>query len=345
MYAELRTRVDAYFRQTGLRRDGGVRMLGKTSVILLWALGSYLTMLLVATQVWQMLLAAASMGLALACVGFSIQHDGGHKAYSNRAWVDRLAAFSLDAIGGSSYMWHYKHNVLHHTYPNVEQADDDITQSPWFRLSATDEHRAFHRFQHLYSWLLYGLLAPRWMFIDDFKRMLTQRAGARRVPPPRGRDLLTLLLGKALAFGWMFAIPLALHGPSWGLLGVYVLIAWIWGLVLATTFQLAHCNDVAEFVSWPPEGEAIPHSWAEQQLATTVNFSIGNRTLTWFLGGLNHQIEHHLFPRVCHLHYPALSRIVREVCEDRAIRYRVHPSMWLALRSHVAYLKRVGAAA
>ncbi|MCR9160531.1 MAG: acyl-CoA desaturase [bacterium] len=344
LHAELRSRVDAYLQDRGEDREGGWRMVAKTAVILGWLVGTYVAMF-AATAAWQLLVLAISMGLALACVGFSIQHDGGHRAYSKRPWVSRLAAFSLDAIGASSYMWHYKHNVLHHTYPNVEQVDDDISQSPWLRLSTTDAHYSAHRFQHMYAWFLYAILTPKWLFVDDFKRMVTQRAGARRVPPPRGRDLAMLLLGKALAYTWMFVIPLIVVGPSWGLLGIYVLVAWVWGLTLATTFQLAHCNDNAEFGAWPSQGEQFSNSWAEQQLASTVNFAPRNRVLTWYLGGLNHQIEHHLFPRVCHIHYPAISSIVREVCERRGLRYRVQASMWSALRSHVAHLRRVGASA
>ena len=318
-------------------------MLGKTLVISLWLLCTYVGLVFLASTAWQFIALSLSMGLALACVGFSIQHDGGHKAYSRHVWVNRLAAFSLDAIGASSYMWHHKHNVLHHTYPNIERVDDDISQSPWLRLSTTDVHYRVHRFQHIYSWLLYALVTPKWLFFDDFRRMSTQRAGARHVPPPRGAALAVLLFGKSLAFAWMFAVPLAVRGPSLGLLGIYVLIAWAWGLSLATTFQLAHCSEAAEFGAWPREGEVIPRCWAEQQLATTVNFAPGNGALTWLLGGLNHQIEHHLFPRVCHLHYPALSKIVRDVCDRRGIRYRVEPSFWTALRSHVAHLRRVGA--
>ncbi len=318
-------------------------MIAKSGVIVSWVATTYVLFLTAATQTWHFIALAISMGLALACVGFSIQHDGGHGAYSNRPWISKLAAFALDAIGGSSYMWHHKHNVLHHTYPNIEQVDDDISQSPWLRLSTTDAYYPAHRYQHVYSWLLYALVTPKWIFVDDYRRIFTQRAGARRVPPPRGWALAKLFLGKAVAYSWMFVTPLVVFGPSWGMLGIYGLIFWVWGLSLATTFQLAHCNDVAEFGVWPRKGESIPLGWAEQQLATTVNFSQGNRVLTWLLGGLNYQIEHHLFPKVCHLHYPAISSIVAEVCAERGVPYRVQPSMLDALRSHIAHLKRVGA--
>ncbi|MCH9688400.1 MAG: acyl-CoA desaturase, partial [Deltaproteobacteria bacterium] len=339
---DVRARVSAYFDERGLARDGGWRMIAKSSIILAWATATYLTMLLVADTWWQLGLLAVSMGLSAAGIGFCIQHDGGHGAYSSNRSVTRLAAWALDFIGGSSYMWHHKHNILHHTYPNVEGADDDIGQAPWLRLSSVDEYLPVHRHQHWYSWFLYGFVPPKWMLIDDFRRIFTQRAGTRRVPPPRGRALAVLFLGKIVAYTWVFAIPIAIHGLSFGLLAIYMLVFWIWGLTLATTFQLAHCNADAEFSEWPAIDEPMGHPWAEQQLATTVNFSQNNPVVTWYVGGLNYQIEHHLFPKICHLHYPAISGIVRQVCEEHGVPYRVHPSLLGAIRSHILHLKRMG---
>lgn len=339
---ELRRRVAAYFDEHGLSRDGGLPMVFKSAVILAWAVGSYLLLLLWAEAWWMQALLAVSLALALAGIGFSIQHDGGHGAYSSNPMVSRFAAWTLDLMGGSSYMWHHKHNVLHHTYPNVEGADDDISQAPWLRLSTADELRPFHRHQYWYSWLLYAIVPPKWIFVDDFLRIRTERAAARRVPRPKGKALVVLFAGKVIAMTWIVVIPLAVHGFSLGLLAIYALIAWVWGLTLATTFQLAHCSTAAEFTEWPAEGEPMEHAWAEQQLATTVNFSQGSRLVTWYVGGLNYQIEHHLFPRVCHLHYPALSGIVRDVCNEHGVQYREHGSMVDALRAHIDHLKRVG---
>ncbi len=342
LMGDLRRRVAEYFEGAGRRRDGGLAMVAKSALIVGWAATTYVLLLTWAEAWWQFIPLCISMGLSLAAIGFSIQHDGGHGAYSSTRWVTRLAGFALDMIGGSSYMWHHKHNVLHHTYPNVEGADDDISQAPWLRLSTADELRPIHRYQHWYSWVLYAVVPPKWMLVDDFKRIFSQRAGARRVPPPRGKTLAALLVGKVIAYSWVFVIPLAMHGLSFGLVAVYVLIAWVWGVTLATTFQLAHCTTASEFSPWPKAGEPMGHAWAEQQLATTVNFSQSNPVITWFVGGLNYQIEHHLFPKVCHLHYPAISSIVREVCEEHGVQYRVHGSVFDALRAHIVHLKRVG---
>ncbi len=342
LMADLRTRVGAYFDDNGLARDGGLPMIGKSLVFLGWATTSYLLMLLWADAWWQYGLLSVSLGMGLAGMGFSIQHDGGHGAYSSNPLLGRLAAMTLDLMGGSSYMWNQKHNILHHTYPNVEGADDDISQAPWLRLSSVDPYLPVHRYQHWYSWLLYAVVPPKWIFLDDYARIFTQRAAARRVPPPRGKALAVLLIGKAVAYSWIVVLPVMLHGFSLGLLAIYALVAWVWGVSLATTFQLAHCNVDAEFSPWPAIGEPMGHAWAEQQLATTVNFSKHSRFITWYVGGLNYQIEHHLFPRVCHLHYPAISGIVKQVCEEHGVPYRDNGTLWQALRSHIVHLKRMG---
>jgi len=342
LIGDLRTAVSAYFDETGHARDGGWRMIAKSAVILTWTATSYFLLLFWAETWWQSVALAISLALALAGIGFCIQHDGGHGAYSSNPALNRLAAFTLDLMGGSSYMWDQKHNVLHHTYPNVLHADDDITQAPWLRLSESDPLLPAHRHQWWYSWLLYAIIPPKWIFVDDFNRLKTERAAARRVPRPKGRALVTLFVGKALAMIWILILPFAVHGLSLGVLGIYLLVAWVWGAALATTFQLAHCNDAAEFTPWPAVGEPMGHAWAEQQLATTVNFSADSAVVTWYVGGLNYQIEHHLFPRVCHLHYPAISGIVRKVCAEHGVEYRTHGTMLDAVRSHVAHLKRVG---
>ena len=344
LMSDLRRRVGAYFDDNGIDRCGGWRMLLKSGVILSWAVGSYLALLLWADAWWVIGLLAVSLALALAAIGFSIQHDGGHGSYSSNRSVSRAAAWTLDLVGGSSYMWRHKHNILHHTYPNVEGADDDISQMPWLRLCTTDPRLPMHRHQHWYAWFLYSLLAPRWIFIDDFKRIRTQRAGARRVQAPQGRSLAFLFVGKALAFTWILVLPLALHGLSLGLLAVYFIVSWVWGATLATAFQLAHCNTSADFVEWPRPGKGLELAWAEQQLATTVNFSPKNSLLTWYIGGLNYQVEHHLFPRICHLHYPAIRPIVRDVCREHGVRYREHATFWDALAAHVDHLRRLGRA-
>jgi linoleoyl-CoA desaturase len=333
--------VDEYFRSKGISKHGGVRMWLKSLTVIAWAVASYVTLVFLASSWWLVLLSAVSLGLAVAGIGFNVQHDGGHGAYSSRRFGNRATARVLDLVGGSSYIWNFKHNIFHHQYTNVDGVDDDLEADPLLRLAPGQRRFWFHRFQHIYIWLLYGFLPPKWAWYDDIRDLITGRAGRQPITRPKGWDLAWMLVGKALYTTWVLVIPLLLH-PFWNVLGVYLVVALVAGVTLSTVFQLAHCVEEADVTSIPEDGAKLPRSWAEHQLATTADFSPRNRLLSWYLGGLNFQVEHHLFPRICHVHYPALAPVIRGVCQEAGVTHFTHKSVWRALRSHVRHLKQMG---
>jgi linoleoyl-CoA desaturase len=250
-------------------------------------------------------------------------------------------AMTLELIGGSSYLWRWKHGVFHHTYVNVSGHDTDIDLGLLARLAPRQRRLAFHRWQHLYLWPLYGLLAIKWQCLDDFRKVLLGRINPHPVPRPRGWELLIFVAGKAVFFALAFGIPLAFHSLS-VVLCYYVITGIVTGFVLSVVFQLAHCVEEAEFPVPRAGTGRIERAWAVHQAETSVDFSRGSRAMTWFVGGLNFQIEHHLFPRICHVHYPAISRLVEETCREFGIRYMVHRSFWAGMRSHFRWLRRMG---
>jgi linoleoyl-CoA desaturase len=343
---ELRRRVDAYFERTGRPRRDCPQMYFKTATILAWFLSAYLLLLFWVTSPWLIIPLAVILGVALAAIGFNIQHDGGHNAYSNHRWVNRMMALTLDLMGGSSYLWDWKHNTLHHTFPNIDGHDDDINVGFLARLSPHQRQYWFHRLQGIYLWVLYGFLAIKWHFFDDFYQISTARIGGHRIPRPRGKDLAIFIGGKVVFFSMAFGIPMLLH-PWWAVLGVYAIAAFVSGVVLSVVFQLAHCVGEAEFpapVMSANGTEQMQTEWAVHQVQTTVDFARGNRVLSWFLGGLNFQIEHHLLSRICHVHYAALSKVVEEACREFGIRYASHRTFWSALSSHFRWLVQMGRA-
>jgi len=315
-------------------------MLVKTGVFFGWAGLSYALLLLWATSWWTAVPLAASLGLALAGIGFCVMHDGGHAAYSNSPRLNRLAALSLDAMGASSFVWNFKHNVLHHTYTNIEGADDDIEFEPFLRLTPDQPRRWFHRFQAFYWPLLLCFLPTKWILFDDFRDILRGEIAGQALPKPPRRELALVLLGKLSFLTYGIFLPLAI--VPWGpfLLG-YAIVTSVWGVTLGTVFQLAHAVDGAAFYA-PEPGDPVELPWAEHQLATTVDFARSNRPLTWYVGGLNHQLEHHLFPRVGHQHYPALATIVRTVCAGHGITPLDNPTLLQALGAHLRHLARLG---
>ena len=340
-WRELRRRVDEYFATTGKTSHGGARIWLKTAILLGWAASSYAILVFVASTWWQVALLGASLGLAVAGIGFNVQHDGGHESYASHRRINRLAASVLDVIGGSSYMWRYKHNHFHHHYTNVVDVDDDLDASPFLRLSTGHRRLPFHRLQHLYIWPLYVFFPPKWQWYDDFSNLITGRIGPRRIPRPKGWSLAWLFIGKALFAAWALAVPLVLH-PTGAVLVTYAFICLVTGVTLGTVFQLAHCVEEANVEGCPEPGERMTAPWAEHQLATTVDFAPRNRLLTWYLGGLNYQVEHHLFPRISHVHYPAIAQLVRRTCDEHGVPYLSHRSVVGALRSHLRHLRRLG---
>ena len=340
-HREVKRRVNEYFKQTGLSPRDSPRMYVKTAVLLLWFGGSYALLVFAATNWWQGVLSSLSLALAMAGVGFCIQHDANHGAYSNHRAVNRIMGLALDMLGASSYVWRYKHNVSHHTYTNIAGGDDDINIGPLVRLSPAQPHSRVHRVQQYFIWGLYSLLMVKWHLISDFRNVARGRIARNSFPRPKGWSLVELIGGKAFFFAWAFVVP-ALYHPLWTVLIFYLGTSMVLSLVLSVVFQLAHCVEEADFPEPEPGTDRLLDAWAVHQVQTTVDFARGNRLLTWYAGGLNFQVEHHLFPRICHIHYPRLSEIVQAVSAEYAVRYTANASFLDAVASHWRWLRHMG---
>ncbi len=335
----MEARVDAYFRETGLRREGEGALVLKTAMILGWMLAFYAVFVLAGEHLVGTLLAAGGVGLGMAGVGMAIQHDAGHHAYSRNRRLNHLASTTLDLCGASSFVWRTKHAFVHHTYPNVVGVDDDIELWPLARMAPGQPRYWWHRFQHLYMFPLYGFVGLKWFLYDDFAQLLRRRIGPHAIRRPKGQEAVTFWAGKAVYATWAVVLPVALHG-WWMGLTFFVVSQLLMGLLVAVVFQLAHCVQEAEFVV-PGEGDPIELDFARHQLATTVDFAPSS-WLTWYLGGLNYQAVHHLFPRISHVRYPALSKIVAATCIEHGVEYRQADSVWSAMRSHYRWMQHMG---
>jgi linoleoyl-CoA desaturase len=333
--------VEEYFRATGRRPRDSWQMYAKTAILLAGFLTSYVLLVFVAETAAQGLPLAILLGLFAAGIGLNVQHDGGHGAYSSRPWVNRLMARTLELIGGSSYLWRWKHGVFHHTYVNISGHDTDIDLGHLARLSPHQKRLAFHRWQHLYLWPLYGFLSIKWQCVDDFRKLLLGRIKEHRVPRPTGWELVIFIVGKLVFFALAFGIPLQFHSLG-VVLGYYAVSGIVTGFLLSVVFQVAHCVEEAAFPVPHAGTGRLAHAWAVHQAETSVNFCRRSRVVSWLVGGLNFQIEHHLFPRLSHVHYPAISRLVEQTCRDFEIRYTVHRSFWAGLGSHFRWLRRMG---
>jgi len=338
---DTRSEVEAYLADRRTRRRGQIQLYAKAPVGLGLMVASWSLLLFAPHSLLLGVPLLAGMVLATMIIAFSVQHDANHGAYTRSRRVNHLIGLSADGLlGFSSYVWRVKHNVAHHTYTNVTGYDDDIAQAPLARFAPAQTVKPWYRFQHYYVWLLYMFMGLRWQSLGDIASFSRGRVGTSTLRFPRGWDLVGLLGGKSFFVTWAIAIPLLVY-PWWIVLTAYLGFVMVTSLVMATTFQLAHCVEEASFAS-PGELDAERRVWAVHEVETTVDFCPRNPILTWLLGGLNFQIEHHLFPRVPHTHYPAIARIVAANCARHGVRYTSQPSLRLALRSHFLHLRSMG---
>jgi linoleoyl-CoA desaturase len=339
---ETRREVEAYLARGSTRRAGYLRLYAK-ALIAIGLIAVSWTLLLFGSP-GLVLTPLAFVGLVLGAVltGFCIQHDANHGASFRTTRYNHLLGWTADALLGiSSYAWRVRHNVAHHTYTNVDGHDSDITQMPIARLVPAQASKPWYRFQHVYIWPLYSLMGLRLQTYGDFAAVRRGSIGCSALRRPRRWDLAGFIAGKAIFFGWALLIPLLLY-PWWIVLPSFIGVSLVLSLVMVVIFQLAHC---VEETTSPSADELRAHRqvWAVHQVETTADFCPSNPVLTWFLGGLNYQIEHHLFPRTPHTHYPQIARIVRRKAAEHGVHYTVQASLRGALRSHARHLRSMGA--
>ncbi len=337
----IKQRVEQYFTEHRLARTGDWRMFAKTGLVLAWLISSYVALVFFASTPIIAVLSALALAQGFVLVGFNIMHDANHGGYSGNRKLNRVMGFTLDLIGGSNMLWRQKHNILHHTYTNIHELDDDLDSNGLLRLSPEQEWRPWHRFQHLYAFLVYSLLTLSWIVYSDFKKFFTRRIGEYELPKPTFMDTSLFFGGKLFYLGYMLVLPLFFH-PLVYVLAAFVGVHLVLGFTLAMVFQLAHTVEGNAFPAPDPDTGNMEDEWAIHQVETTANFATRNRLVAWYLGGLNFQIEHHLFPGVCHIHYPALSKIVKGSCREMGISYISYPTVWSAVVAHYRFLKQLG---
>jgi linoleoyl-CoA desaturase len=344
-FQRLREVTEAYFKENNLRKTGDGRLYRKT-VILVMALAALYVALVFFTPAspWLALGLCALMGVVVASVGFNVMHDGAHGSYSSRKWVNELMGHSLNLLGGSVHFWKLKHNVNHHTFTNIEGLDDDIDIKPFVRVHAGQPRYWFHRFQHIYGLLLYGLTYLFWIFYNDLKKYFTGKIADNTPMKPLSLKEHLVFWATKLSYVLIFLLlPMYFAGVVPTLVG-YGVMVFVTGLCIAVVFQLAHVVEHAEFVDPRTDGEEVQSEWAVHQLATTANFATQNKIWNWLFGGLNFQVEHHLFPKISHVHYPEINKRLKQVCAEFNVKYREFPTLRSALWSHLAYLRQAGMA-
>ncbi|HYG04269.1 MAG TPA: acyl-CoA desaturase [Chryseosolibacter sp.] len=343
--ATLNKRVNDYFKSNNIRKHANTEMVIKTFVMFALYLVPYaLIVTSVVTGTAGLILLTIIMGLGLAGIGLSVMHDANHGAYSTKPWVNTFIGYSINFIGANAFNWKLQHNVLHHSYTNVHEEDEDISPRGALRMTPHSEWKKMHKYQYIYAWFLYGLMTLVWVTIKDFTRLYKyQRNGLAKMHKGNVVKEWIILAGSKLVYvGYIFVIPLLFTSIAWWqvLIGV-IAMHYIAGFILAIIFQPAHVIEGTEF-PLPDEDKTLQNNWAIHQLLTTTNFGNNSRWFSWYVGGLNFQIEHHLFPNVCHVHYRNIAEIVKTTAEEFGLPYKSSPTFIGALAGHARLLKQLG---
>ncbi len=338
---ELNQRVDAYFKREKLTTRDNPAMYFKTLIIIGWVVAAWVFVLFGPPALWMKAIGCVLLGAGIAGIGFSVGHDANHGAYSSKKWVNSIVGLTYDVIGVSSYLWRYRHNYLHHTYTNVLGHDVEIHGDGLVRMTPHMEHQWYHKFQHLFISLVYAIIPFYWAIADVNLILFKRRYHSHVISNVKPIEVITLLVGKLIWLALFVAIPIALgYNPLLVLLG-FSIAYMTYGLLICNVFMLAHVLEEVEFIQ-PDDANQIEDEWAIFQIKTTADFAPKNWFLNWYLGGLNYQVIHHLFPQICHIHYPKLAPIVADLCSEFEIKYYVYPTFRSALVSNYRFLKFLG---
>ncbi len=345
-YDVVKDKVNEYFSTNNISPYSNSSMVLKTAVMLSLYFVPYLFIVagLASVNMFLFYMLWLIMGCGIVGIGTSVMHDSNHGAYTENKAVNHFLGSILNILGGYSVNWKIQHNILHHTYTNIEGLDEDIEAGSLLRMSPEKPLRRFHRFQHLYCWLVYCIMNLYWITFKDYRMLIRYNKDGmlRKQKISFWKAILELSALKVVYIAYMIVLPIKFANVPWyhvvgGLLVMHV----VTGLALACIFQPAHVVHTSDYSS-PDDDRKMENHWALHQVLNTADFAPNNKLVCWFIGGLNFQIEHHLFPQICHVHYPRIAKIVASVAADFGIPYQVMPTFRSAILAHGKMLWYLG---
>lgn len=347
-YTDCKKKIDQYFKDNKIDPHANTAMVTKTVLILMMYLVPYALMVsgIFAGNTFAQLSMWFLMGIGMTGVGCSIMHDSNHGSYSTNKGLNKLLGKVIVLVGGYHVTWKIQHNILHHTYTNIEGLDHDIDAGVFLRFSPNSKWYSMHRFQHLYAWFLYGLLTLQWATIKDFRQIYNYHKLdlLKKEKKTLKSAMLEVTAYKIFYYLLIMVIPIFVTGLPWHIVVLgFLLMHFVAGVLLSCIFQLAHVMEECEFPN-PDDNKKMKNNWAVHQLLTTANFSPKSKIMSWFIGGLNRQIEHHLFPHICHIHYKKIAPLVKQTAMEYNLPYYEQPTFAKALIHHGSMLRKMGKA-
>jgi linoleoyl-CoA desaturase len=339
----LKKRVNDYFKEKNISQKGTIGMFLKALILISIYLSTFVLLVFFPMNPILGLFLAVIMGIGEAGIGMSVMHDAAHGAFSKRKWVNTFFASTMFLLGSNVFNWKVQHNFLHHTFTNIAGFDQDIATKAGIRLCEHAPLKRFNRFQFIYAFLLYGMMTISKLFTDLNQLLIFNKSGLTRELKNNGvREFIVLIVTKIIYFIILLGLPIVYSSFLWWhvLIG-FLLMHLTAGIIMSVIFQMAHVVEGA-LQPLPDKNGVIHHEWFVHQLQTTSDFAPNNVVLNWYVGGLNFQIEHHLFSNICHVHYKNIAPIVKQTAREFGIDYNEKTTFCSALKSHVKRLKQLG---
>ncbi len=342
IYTALNSEIERYFAENNLSKKGNLHLYLKGIFFVASIIYCYIQLVFFTPEsLFFNILLCVFAGFTLAFIGFNVMHDACHGSFSEHKKINEAFSYSMNLLGSCAYIWKVKHNLVHHSFTNIDGIDADIIQTKLLRFAPSQQKRAIHRYQHLYGLFLYGVSYITWIFFNDFEKYFKQKVHVTPIARFDAKQKAIFWLSKLYFLAVYLAIPIYFLGFTTALLG-FLIVSVACGVMLSVVFQLAHVVEKTEFEDATDTTLFLEAEWAEHQLNTTANFATDNSVVSWFLGGLNFQIEHHLFPYISHVHYPKIQPIVQRICAEYGVEYRQYPTLGNALVSHYKMMKILG---
>ena len=337
----LRKNVNNYFKENQISMAANATMVIKTIILISIYVVPFILILTIPMSLWFAFILTIVMGIGIAGVGMGVMHDACHGAYSKKPWVNNLLSGTIYLLGSNMLNWKIQHNVLHHTFTNISGLDEDIDEKGPIRLSFNTPLKKIHKFQFIYAFFFYGLMTLS-MLVNDFTRLFgyNRKGLVKHMNKKLTGEYIKMAIRKVVYLFVIIGLPLWLTDFKFYQIAIgFFAMHWVASIILSLVFQMAHVVEGADQIEFEP---TVNSDWHVHQLKTTSDFAHNNKLLSWYVGGLNFQIEHHLFPNICHVHYNKIAPIVEKTAKEFGVEYNLKPTFFNALYSHFLTLKALG---
>lgn len=341
-FAELKAGVEEYFVVNDLSFRANNKMLVKIALMFLLFLAANISIYIFDHSIISLFALYAFIGGWSVLLGLNIGHDAAHNAIFKKRKHNEILLFIFEIVGTNAYNWKNRHLGAHHVFPNIMDHDSDIQQTNFVKIFPKDDHKKYHAFQHIYMPFLYLFYIFRWVIYRDFKDANSKKIGAFNNSGYPKKEILKMIFFKLFYISYMIVLPsLFLPFHFLTIISAFFILTVAGSLVITMVLLSTHVGEDANFPE-PDENGFLPHSWSYHQVITAADFGTNSRAMNHLFGGFNHHVIHHLFPHICHIHYPSLTPILKEKAAKYNLPYRHKKYLLAAMLSHFKLLFRNG---